>query len=219
LSTLGRYRGYLLALAAYALVAGAILWFRPAAAPPLRLGSEAPEFRLPILEGARPAPHTAGSRALSELRGRVVFINFWATWCPPCRDEAPSLEKLYRRFRSEGLEVLAVSIDEAGAVEEVSEFREEFGLTFPILLDPERTAYGAYQVTGVPETFVVSPDGRLVEQVVGPRDWDQPRYATLVERLLGGPNPSEGAARDRVEPAPGADTSDGCPPGSGTEEA
>jgi thiol-disulfide isomerase/thioredoxin len=124
-------------------------------------------------------------RSLGELRGKIVFVNFWATWCPPCRDEAPSLERLHRRLAARGLEVLAVSIDDRAAVAAVAEFRRELGLTLPILLDPERTAYLRYQATGVPETFVVGRDGRLVERIVGPRDWDQPRYAALLDRLLG----------------------------------
>jgi thiol-disulfide isomerase/thioredoxin len=158
------------------LVVATIVWLRPSLPPPLRVGSEVPEFRLPVLDKA--GPRSVGTQTLSELKGRVVFINFWATWCPPCRDESPSLERLYRRFGPRGLEVLAVSIDDPGALEAVSKFRDEFELT-------ARRAYGAYQATGVPETFVISPEGRLVEQMVGPRDWDQPRYAALVERLAG----------------------------------
>ena len=188
MSALRRYRGYLLALGGYALVVAAIVWFRPSLTPPLRVGSEAPDFRLPVLDDS--LPQSVETRALSDLRGRVVFINFWATWCPPCREESPSLQRLYRRLGPRGLEVLAVSIDDSGALDAVSEFRDEFGLTFPILLDPARTAYRAYQSTGVPETFVISPDGQLVEQVVGPRDWDQPLYAALVDRLVGKPTGS-----------------------------
>jgi peroxiredoxin len=187
-----------MALGAYALVVGALVWLRPSLTPPLRVGSEAPEFQLPVLDDNR--PRSVGTRALSDLRGRVVFINFWATWCPPCRDESPSLERLYRRLRPRGLEILSVSIDDPGALDAISKFRDEFDLTFPILLDPDRRAYGAYQATGVPETFVVSPQGRVVEQVVGPRDWDQPRYATLVEGLLGGATGARQSLRDNAEP-------------------
>jgi peroxiredoxin len=93
-----------------------------------------------------------------------------------------------------------VSIDDPGALDAISKFRDEFDLTFPILLDPDRRAYGAYQATGVPETFVVSPRGQLVEQVVGPRDWDQPRYATLVERLLEGAMGARQSLWDKAEP-------------------
>lgn len=166
-----------------ALVAGGFALLRPSVPPPLRVGAPAPDFRLAVLpaddQSAPPEP-----RSLSELRGRVVFVNFWATWCPPCRDEAPSLDRLHRTLGPRGLEVLAVSIDEPGATETVAEFGRELGLGIPILLDPERDAYRRYQATGVPETFIVGPEGLLVERVVGPRDWDHPRYAALVGRLL-----------------------------------
>ncbi len=129
-------------------------------------------------------PRSEGSYGLDAYSGKVVFVNFWATWCTPCRDESPSLDRLYRAFHDRGFEILAVSIDNPDAVGSVSSFRKEFGLSFPIMLDPGRTAYAAYQATGVPETFLIDRRGRIVERVVGPRDWDQPRYASLVERLL-----------------------------------
>jgi peroxiredoxin len=166
-------------------LAVAIVVLRPSIAPPLRIGSPAPEFRLPALTDSGPPGQAGGARSPSELRGRVLFINFWATWCPPCRDEAPSLERLYQRLKTHGLEVLAVSIDDPGARATVESFQREFSLSFPILLDPSQTVYRAYQATGVPETFVISPEGRLIERVVGPRDWDRPRYTELVERLMG----------------------------------
>jgi len=139
------------------------------------LGSPAPEFQLPDLQG--------GEVALAALRGRVVFVNFWATWCPPCRDEAPSLQRLYNQLGSDNFEILAVSIDAPGAQGEVAEFGREFGLTFPILLDPNKGAHRAYGVTGVPETYMIDPQGRLVERFIGPRDWDDPRYVRTVRRL------------------------------------
>jgi peroxiredoxin len=186
LSPLARGRGFLILLGLFVLLAASIVLLRPAVLPPLRVGSPAPEFRLPVLG-------QEGSRTLSpaDLRGRVVFINFWATWCPPCRDEAPSLERLYQRLKPKGLEVLGVTIDDPGALEAVAGFQREFALSFPILLDSSQTVYRDYQATGVPETFVISPEGRLIERVVGPRDWADPRYGRLVERLLaqkGGPS-------------------------------
>lgn len=181
-----------LALAAvFGLFVAVIALVRPTAPLPLRVGSPAPAFDLPELRVTSGSPRS--SRSLEDLRGRVVFVNFWATWCPPCRDEAPSLERLYRRYAPSGLEVLAVSIDEPAALEAVQTFVKELDLTVPVLLDPERDTYRRYQATGVPETFVVGPDGRVVERLVGPREWDDPRYAALVERLLGVAPPSPGA--------------------------
>jgi cytochrome c biogenesis protein CcmG/thiol:disulfide interchange protein DsbE len=165
-----------LAVGAFAALAGLFAWLRPPAEPALRVGSPAPALRLSDLAGAEVA--------LADLRGSVVFVNFWGTWCPPCRDEAPALERLFRELGGEGFSILAVSIDEAGATAQVEAFREEFGLSFPILLDPGREAYAAFGATGVPETFVVDPAGRVVERYVGPRDWEQPRYARAVRRML-----------------------------------
>jgi peroxiredoxin len=136
----------------------------------------APAFELPDLEGRMVS--------LAEQRGRVVFINLWATWCAPCRTEAPALERLYRELGGQGFEVLAISIDDADQREAVESFRDEFQLTFPILLDPGRVAYAAYQATGVPETFVVDAEGRIAEWFIGPRSYDEPRFARAVERLL-----------------------------------
>ena len=166
----------LIAVGLFAAAAAALVVARPPADPPLRLGAEAPAFELADL-GGQPL-------SLVGLRGHVVFVNFWGTWGAPCREEAPSLERLDRELRGEGLEVVAVSIDEAGAREEVEAFRDEFELSFPILLDPDRRIYGAFQATGVPETFLIDHRGRLAERFVGPRSWTEPRYARAVRRLL-----------------------------------
>lgn len=166
----------LAATGAFAIGLALLVWMRPPADPPLRLGAAAPDFELADLSGR--------ITRLSELRGHVVFVNFWATWCPPCRDEAPALETLYGDLREEGFEILAVSIDELAARAAVEQFRDEFRLSFPVLLDPERSAYGDFQATGVPETFLIDRNGRVVERFVGPRDWEQPRYERAVRRLL-----------------------------------
>jgi peroxiredoxin len=168
-----------LLLAASAVAVAAGLWVALGSsgpAHPLRSGAVAPGFNAAELEGR--------SFSLAEQHGRVVFVNFWATWCAPCRDEAPALERLYREFSERGFEILAISIDETASRDTVRSFREEFDLTFPILIDPARSIYGAYQATGVPETFLIDPQGRIVERFVGPRGWDEPRYARAIERLL-----------------------------------
>jgi thiol-disulfide isomerase/thioredoxin len=177
-------RTTLVAVVLFALAAGAFAFLRPPSLRPLRIGAEPAEFRLPMLVEVNGMPRAEGLYGLDAYQGKVVFINFWATWCAPCRDEGPSLDRLYQNYRGRGFEVIAISIDAQDAMREVSSFKKDLGLTFPILLDHEQTVYAAYQATGVPETFVISREGRVVEHVVGPRDWDQPRYATLVERLL-----------------------------------
>lgn len=161
----------------FALLVGAAVWLRVPDGGGAQLGAQAPGFALPALGG--------DAVALAEQRGRVVFVNFWATWCPPCRDEAPSLERLYADLHGEGFEILAVSIDAAGQESTVEAFRREYGLSFPILLDPGKDAHDAYGVTGVPETYLIDAQGRLAERFIGPRNWDDPRYARVVRRLLG----------------------------------
>ncbi len=165
-----------LAVVSFSVGVGILALLRPPADPPLRAGAKAPAFALAALSG--------GEVGLGDLRGRVVFVNFWATWCPPCRDEAPALERLYRSLRGEGFEVLGVSIDDAGARAAIEGFRAEYGLSFPLLVDADRSAYRAFQATGVPETFLVDREGRLIERFVGPRDWDEPRYAHAIRALL-----------------------------------
>jgi len=165
-----------LGVVCFAVGVGMLVLLRPPADPPLRAGAPAPAFALPGLDGRE--------IALGDLRGRVVFVNFWATWCPPCRDEAPALERLYRSLSGEGFELLGVSIDDPAAGEAIERFRAEHGLSFPLLVDADRSVYRAYQATGVPETFLVDRSGRVVERFVGPRDWDEPRYANAIRALL-----------------------------------
>jgi peroxiredoxin len=159
-----------------------------APAPGPERGGLVPDFELPDLLSGAPV-------ALSAQRGRVVFVNFWATWCPPCREEAPSLERMYGRLRAEGFEVLAISIDARSDLDEVTEFQREFGLSFPVLLDPDQTAHTFFGVTGVPETYVIDTRGRLAERFIGPRNWDDPRYTRAVRRLLAA-DPEAGKGTD-----------------------
>ena len=163
-------------------VGALVAWRAPSDAA--RIDAPAPEFALADLEDRQVA--------LSELRGRVVFVNFWATWCGPCRDEAPALERLYASLRHQGFELLGVSIDAEGDRDAILEFQEEFGLSFPILVDPSKEAYRAYGATGVPESFLIDANGRLVERFIGPRNWDEPRYARALRRLLDAANAAQG---------------------------
>jgi peroxiredoxin len=171
--------------ALFAVGLAALVLSRVEAPGPAR-GAPVPDFELTDLAGARVA--------LSSLRGRVVFVNFWATWCPPCRDEAPSLERMYGRLHDEGFDVLAISVDASSDRGAVAEFQREFGLSFPVLLDPEQNVHAAFGVTGVPETYVIDTRGRLAERFIGPRNWDDPRYARAVRRLLaaGAPERADG---------------------------
>jgi peroxiredoxin len=142
---------------------------------PIGRGGEAPDFTLPLLDGAREI-------RLSEHRGQAVLVNFWATWCKPCEDEMPAMERLYRRLHPQGFEMLAISVDEDP--DAVRGFREKMGITFPLLLDPEKKVARAYQTMGFPESLLLDPEGRVVERYVGPRQWDHPAYVERIEGLL-----------------------------------
>jgi peroxiredoxin len=143
-----------------------------------RTGYSAADFSLPALDGT--------TVQLAALRGRLVFLNFWATWCPPCREEMPGMEALYRRFAGRDFAMLAVSQDEQGA-ETVAPFVKEMGLTFPVLLDPEGTLPPRYGVTGYPETFLIDRNGEVVHHTIGPADWNSPEMVAYIEQLLSAP--------------------------------
>jgi peroxiredoxin len=136
--------------------------FKPSVTPGFKKGVSAPNFTFPDLNG--------NTVSLADFKGKVILLNIWATWCLPCVEEMPSMEKLYKKLKNEGLEILAVSIDEAGA-EVVGPFMKNHKLSFPALTDTEGKTKTLYQITGVPESFIIDQDGVIVEKVIGPRDW------------------------------------------------
>jgi peroxiredoxin len=103
---------------------------------------------------------------LKDLRGKVVLVNFWATWCPPCRKEMPDLDALYDRFKSRGLVILAISDEEAATVRS---FLTEHKVSYPILLDPGRTVTNLFRVEGIPKTFIYNPEGNLAAESIDMR--------------------------------------------------
>ncbi len=120
---------------------------------------------------------------MSGLKGKAVLLNFWATWCPPCRREMPSMERLYQRYRSRGLVVLAVSLDRSSP-DEVRSFVDEMGLNFTVLLDPDGLTSSLYSVSGVPFSFLIDPEGRIVYKAAGAIDWDGAVVQAAVETVL-----------------------------------
>jgi cytochrome c biogenesis protein CcmG, thiol:disulfide interchange protein DsbE len=141
----------------------------------LKQGDAAPPIRLPTLED--------GVVDLASFRGKVVVVNFWATWCPPCVEEMPSLEKLHRALGPEGLVVIGVSVDEDEAA--LRSFVQKVGVTFPTLRDPGgRGPTAAYRTTGYPETFVVDPQGVLLDKYIGPAEWATPEAIEHFRELL-----------------------------------
>jgi peroxiredoxin len=147
---------------------------------PIEPGYPAPAFSLPVLGSDE-------ALSLESLRGKVVLLNFWATWCKPCEDEMPAMESLYRMLGSQGFELVAVSVDDDP--QRVEEFTARLGLTFPVLLDPEKRVSDAYQSYRFPESYLIDREGVLVARYIGPRDWDAPAYSDRIRRLLGMPEP------------------------------
>ena len=163
-------------------IAGAVFAILAEPGPdPIGRGSRAPEFSLARLGSQEPV-------RLADLRGRVVLVNFWATWCKPCEDEMPAMQHLYEELAGPSFELLAISVDEEAA--EVERFRDRLGLTFPILLDPEQRAAHAYQTFRFPETLLVGADGSVVERYIGPKEWDATAYVDRIRRLLEAEVPS-----------------------------
>ena len=151
---------------------------------PVGIGSDAPRFEAATLAGA-PA-----TKSLDDYEGDVVLLNIWATWCLPCRQEMPSLQRLHEALGDSGLRIVAVSIDrEPGSEKAIREFVREYGLTFEILHDPEGAIQRQYQTTGVPETFVISRDGEILRKHIGAVDWFSEGNRTLFAALVDAPVP------------------------------
>ncbi len=159
-----------------AIAAMALMLLGKQVPPPLVSGVSAPRFELPLLD----AGHSLG---LAQFRDHIVLLNFWATWCKPCEDEMPAMQRLYDKLRDEPFELLAISVDDD--LEELRSFQKRLGVTFPILLDPSQAVTRQYQTTGFPESILVDRDGRVVERYIGPRDWDADVYESRIRHLLG----------------------------------
>jgi peroxiredoxin len=128
-------------------------------------------------------PDTTGpQRRLQDQRGAVVFINFWATWCHPCRHEMPMIEQLYQSFRARPFVLWAVNLQESR--EKAARFMQEQQLHFPALLDLDGALSQRYNVRGLPMTFLIDCAGMLVGQAVGPRQWDNDATRALIAALL-----------------------------------
>lgn len=141
---------------------------------PLEVSVPAPAL---VLDGVDGSP-----LRLRDLRGSIVLLNFWATWCEPCRQEMPALERLHRLYRSRALRVVAVNFKESR--EEVRAFMTEHLLTFPALLDPEGAGARLFKVRGLPVTLLVGKDGNVLWKVIGAREWDGPHGLSYLEHLL-----------------------------------
>ncbi|MFM1891922.1 MAG: hypothetical protein RLZ44_999 [Pseudomonadota bacterium] len=133
----------------------------------------APSFALPDLGDA--------TLTLASLRGKTVIVNFWATWCPPCRKEMPGLQRAWEQLRDDGVVVLGVAVAEDQAL--VTDYARQLGLDFPLVLDAESAVAVSWGVRGLPTTFVVNAAGELVFEALGEREWDDPALLERIRRL------------------------------------
>lgn len=147
-------------------------------------GTSAPDFEAARLDGT--------PSGLDDYRGKVVLLNVWATWCPPCRYEMPSMQRLYETISHEDFEIVAVSVDaragerDADGVPggDIRAFTDSLSLTFPILHDPRGRIRGTYGIRTLPESFVIGRDGTIWRKVAGATEWDRPQYVEFIRDLL-----------------------------------
>jgi cytochrome c biogenesis protein CcmG/thiol:disulfide interchange protein DsbE len=153
---------------------GLLAWKVTSGEETARVGEAAPPIDLPELDGT-------GRVTTAAFRGRPAVINFWASWCGPCRDEAPLLEAAWREYRSRGVVVLG--IDTRDFISDGRAFVKRFGLTYPNGYDGKGTLAERFGLTGFPETFVIDGEGRIVEHVVGPVE-DAEQIRAAIEKAL-----------------------------------
>lgn len=186
-----RFRGRLL-LGLFLAAVGMLLGTGPA------LSAELPPLsnRVTLLDAPQPAPPLRlmdldeVEQDLADLRGRLVLVNFWATWCPPCRREMPSMERLHQALKDQGLRVLAVDVGED--LDTIFAFTGQLepAPTFPLLADLDGSTAEAWGVLGLPTSFVVDPKGLIVMRAVGGTEFDDPQLVDRLKRYLPEPRPS-----------------------------
>ena len=145
----------------------------------LPAGIPAPDFTLPDTEGNR--------HRLSDYRGRPVIINFWTTWCPPCREEIPSMNRAWHILKQEGIAMLAINMGEDE--DTIFVFNADYPADFPILMDQAGEVIADWPVKGLPTTYVVAPDGSLAYRAIGSREWDDEALLDRVRALAKGKGP------------------------------
>jgi len=143
---------------------------------PIKGGKKAPDFSLKNLSGK--------NVELKNFRGKVIFLNFWATWCGPCKEEMSSMEALYQEFKEKGFTFLGISVD-YGGVKPVKEYIEKNRYTFPVLIDPKSQVLDLYEVKGIPTTFIIDKNGRMIGKSIGPKDWKSQEVISLLNLLIG----------------------------------
>lgn len=145
----------------------------------LKLSGYQSSTKPPEFKGATTDGRTV---SLDSLRGKVVLLNFWASWCQECRPEMPMFEQLHREFGAQGLSVMGINSREG--TQAIREYAKELRLTFPLVLDPKGEINAAYGVVGLPATFLIGRDGRAVARAVGPREWAGAPGKAIIKALL-----------------------------------
>jgi peroxiredoxin len=149
--------------------------------PAVAVGAPAPEYEAVTLEGAKVR--------LAELKGEVVLLNIWATWCKPCRQEMPALDTLFRRHAAEGFHVIGVSIDSPGEESRVREYAADLGASYTLWHDPDNTVSTTFLAIGVPASYLVGRDGVLRWRHVGPVTADDAKLTAALASALAEPRP------------------------------
>jgi peroxiredoxin len=139
------------------------------------VGKEAVDFKLQDLKGIE--------RSLSDYKGKkVIFLNFWATWCPPCRREMPSMQILHEKFKEEDFVMLAVSLD--SSKRPATDFIKEHKYTFTVLMDSDKKVARIYQITGIPTTFIIDQKGVIAHKTIGMENWAKEEILQTIEKLI-----------------------------------
>ena len=149
--------------------------FSKIGAKPIKDHKKTPNFCLEELNGEKVQ--------LAALKGKIIFLNFWATWCGPCREEMPSMEALYRHYKETDFLFLTISINSGGR-EPVRKFIERHRYRIPILLDPAGKTLELFEISRIPATLIIDRNGRMIGRVIGPRDWSSPEVFSLVDQML-----------------------------------
>lgn len=136
---------------------------------------EAPLFTLEMLSG--------GKADLTDFAGKVVLLNFWATWCLPCREEMPAMQQLWQQYREQGFVIVAIAVNK-GEREQIASFVDKLALSYPILLDPEGEVRKRYEVAALPTSYFIGRDGKFSGRMIGAREWDSPAAAAVLTTLL-----------------------------------
>jgi peroxiredoxin len=134
----------------------------------------APDFTLPSTDGRQVS--------LQQYRGKVVFLNFWATWCIPCREEMPALERLHQTYQAQDLVIISIDLKESA--DQVKAFLQKHNLSFPSLLDQNGSVFRDYLVVGMPTTYLIGRDGTMLARGVGGRDWTRAEALQLIQELI-----------------------------------